>query len=256
MRSFEDKPLILPTENSDKLITNDTSDSPGVAFIGHQYRGVQYYGKEATADQSYGENASGIQMYGYDAKGEQYYGTAAQEAQYYGLEAQEEQSYGRAATGGIEIGSVAGTDATKKLISGSSSATFAQIITAGTSSDRRLKDNIEPIESALAKVQTLTGCTFDMKLDDGTPERRTGLIAQDVQKVLPEAVMEDDSEDKYLSVMYGSIMGLAVEAIKELSSQVEELKLHNKEQSKNINRLYTLIGEKPPTTKKWYQFWK
>ena len=276
LRSFEDKPLILPTINADKLLTNDTSANPGGAFIGRGYTGIQYYGQGAEAQQYYGKNdlaaqyygnsATGDQYYGYEATGKQYYGYRATgeqtygqyttKPQYYGYGAVDNQFYGKNATSGIEIGSTQGTDATKKLISGAGSATFAQIISAGTSSDRRLKENIEPIESALAKVQTLTGCTFDMKLDDGTPERRTGLIAQDVQKVLPEAVMEDDSEDKYLSVVYGSIMGLAVEAIKELSSQVEELKLHNKEQSKNINRLYTLIGEKPPTTKKWYQFWK
>ena len=274
---------VIPTQNADKLIINDTSDSPGNAYIGKGYKDYQFYGYEATGSQTYGRSASGTQYYGMSATGEQYYGygatatqyygygatgsqtygMSASGTQYYGMSATGAQYYGFAASGAIEIGSALGTAITKKLVSGAGSATFAQIISAGTSSDKRLKDNIEPIESALAKVKTLTGCTFDMKLDDGTPERRTGLIAQDVQKVLPEAVMEDDSEDKYLSVIYGSIMGLAVEAIKELSgqveelsSQVEELKLHNQEQSENINRLYTLIGEKPPTTKKWYQFWK
>jgi peptidoglycan hydrolase CwlO-like protein len=50
--------------------------------------------------------------------------------------------------------------------------------------------------------------------------RKTGVIAQHVQKVLPEAVIED--EDGYLSVAYGNMMGLAINAIKELSSALAE----------------------------------
>ena len=195
----------------------------GEQHYGYLAEGVQYYGYGATGTQHYGYLAEGTQYYGYAAIGEQQHGQQATGAMFIGYQATGAQFYGRDGTGAIEIGSAQGTDATKKMISGATSATFAQIISDGTSSDRRLKNNIEPIESALAKVKTLTGCTFDMKLDDGTPERRAGLIAQDVQKVLPEAVIEDDSKDKYLSVLYGSMMGLAVEAIKELSAKVVEL---------------------------------
>ena len=86
-------------------------------------------------------------------------------------------------------------------------------------SDRRLKKNVEPIFGALDKTLQLTGCTFD-RIDTG--ERQTGLIAQDVLEVLPEAVRE--MEDGTLSLAYGNLVGLLVEAIKELKSEVEGLK--------------------------------
>lgn len=85
-------------------------------------------------------------------------------------------------------------------------------------SDRKLKENIVPISDALAKVSSLTGYTFN-KI--GVSERRTGLIAQEVEKVLPEAV---HSADDTLSVAYGNMVGLLVQAIKELSDEVNELK--------------------------------
>lgn len=90
-------------------------------------------------------------------------------------------------------------------------------------SDIRLKSNIEKITGALAKVEQLNGVTFNLV---GMPEsrRNTGLIAQDVLKVLPEAVHEHSDEMKTLSVAYGNIVGLLVEAIKELRAEVSELK--------------------------------
>lgn len=87
-----------------------------------------------------------------------------------------------------------------------------------SSSDLRLKKNIEKIENALAKVMKLNGVTFE-KI--GVEGKSTGLIAQDVAKVLPEAVSE---KDKYLSVAYGNMIGLLVEAIKELKQEVDKLK--------------------------------
>ena len=83
-------------------------------------------------------------------------------------------------------------------------------------SDSRLKEDLVPIISALDKVMTLTGYTYTKK---ATGVRETGLIAQDVKKVLPEAVVEDE----YLSVAYGNMMGLIVEAIKELNTKIDKL---------------------------------
>jgi hypothetical protein len=84
------------------------------------------------------------------------------------------------------------------------------------SSDRRLKSDIRPIVNALNKVKTLNGCTFTK---NGTKERSTGLIAQDVQQVLPEAITI--GEGGYLSVGYGNLIGLLVEAIKNLDAKLE-----------------------------------
>jgi hypothetical protein len=87
-------------------------------------------------------------------------------------------------------------------------------------SDIKLKENIEPIGDALYKVGRLNGVTYNRKDIEGNP-RQSGLIAQDVQAVLPEVVMDNDGT---LSVAYGNMIGLMVEAIKELKAEIEELK--------------------------------
>jgi hypothetical protein len=92
-------------------------------------------------------------------------------------------------------------------------------------SDRKLKDNFEVIPNALAKVSQLTGYTYDRIDMDGI--RQSGLIAQDVQEVLPEVVINNvdpDSGEETLSLAYGNMIGLLVEAVKELKAEVEELK--------------------------------
>lgn len=86
-------------------------------------------------------------------------------------------------------------------------------------SDRRLKENIRAIPNALGKVKQLTGCTFTRK---DTGQVGTGLIAQDLQEVLPEAVLTSD--DGTLSIAYGNVVGLLVEAIKSLDSRINTLK--------------------------------
>jgi hypothetical protein len=95
-------------------------------------------------------------------------------------------------------------------------------------SDRKVKDNIEPITNALDKVQQLNGVTFNrIDLSDKT-KRYAGLIAQDIEKVLPEAV----DDDVIKRVDYNATIGLLVEAVKELKSEVDNLKtqLAQKEQ--------------------------
>lgn len=85
-------------------------------------------------------------------------------------------------------------------------------------SDRRLKTDIGPIENPIEKVRQLNGVNYTRK---GTDTRGTGLIAQDVQKVAPEAVVQN--EEGYLSVAYGNLVGLLVEAIKMQQDQIDEL---------------------------------
>ena len=85
-------------------------------------------------------------------------------------------------------------------------------------SDARLKTDLEQISDAVGKVQTLTGYTYT-RVDTG--KRQTGIIAQDLQKVLPEAVIQGD---EYMSVAYGNLVGLLIEAIKELKTEIDELK--------------------------------
>lgn len=84
-------------------------------------------------------------------------------------------------------------------------------------SDRRLKYDIEYITDALDRVTQLNGVTY-YRLSDDT--RNVGLIAQDVQRVLPEAVKPQNG---YLTVDYLGIIGLLVEAIKDLDAKVKSL---------------------------------
>jgi hypothetical protein len=90
-----------------------------------------------------------------------------------------------------------------------------------SNSDERLKENVETIENALDKVSKLRGVYFDLKSRPGV--RKVGLIAQEVEKVLPE-VVSTNLEDKIKSVAYANVVGLLVEAIKELKDEVDHLK--------------------------------
>lgn len=91
-------------------------------------------------------------------------------------------------------------------------------------SDRRSKDNIVKIENALDKVCSLTGNTYTIKHKDGSSSISAGLIAQEVQSVLPEAVTVDNDEDAFLRLNYNSVIALLVESVKELKAEIEELK--------------------------------
>jgi hypothetical protein len=88
-------------------------------------------------------------------------------------------------------------------------------------SDERLKDIIEPINNAVAKVGSLRAIIRKYK-NDQTNTRRSFLIAQDVQSVLPEAV--DASNPDQLGVAYTDVIPLLVAAIKELTAEVNALK--------------------------------
>jgi hypothetical protein len=89
-----------------------------------------------------------------------------------------------------------------------------------TTSDRRLKSNITPISESLDKLNSLTGYTFNKTGED--PSRRfAGLVAQEVESVLPEAIYKDS--EGYLSVSYGNVTALLVQAIKELSARLTAL---------------------------------
>jgi hypothetical protein len=98
-------------------------------------------------------------------------------------------------------------------------------IVAFSSSDERLKDNITPIENALDKVKSLTGVEFDWKPEHkeahGHEGHDTGIIAQQVLGVMPSAVRTNDTG--YLAVRYEKLIGLLIEANKELAARVEEL---------------------------------
>ena len=108
-------------------------------------------------------------------------------------------------------------------------------------SDKRLKTNIELIESPLEKINKLSGFTYDWskekcEIAGFTPsdEKQIGVFAQDVQEVIPEAVKnapfdrDDNGESKsgenYLTVQYEKIIPLLIECIKEQQKQIEDLR--------------------------------
>jgi hypothetical protein len=126
-------------------------------------------------------------------------------------------------------GSYTGTLAVTGGISATTTLSAGTDITAGGAitatgdvtafSDMTIKENIDPIAGALDKVSQIGGYVFNRKGDDS--RRYTGVMAQEVKTVLPEAI---HGEEGQYSVAYGNMVGLLIEAIKELKAEVEELK--------------------------------
>ena len=88
-----------------------------------------------------------------------------------------------------------------------------------------MKEDIKPIEDAISKVQQLTGNTYTRNDLKDLDRRYGGVIAQEVEVVLPEAVSE--SEDGTKTVDYNAMIALLVESIKELKAEINELKGSN-----------------------------
>ena len=99
------------------------------------------------------------------------------------------------------------------------------VIAASTtvSSDEKLKDNIKPIFAPLETLEQIKGVDFNWKKDGS---KSSGVIAQDIQKVMPHLVKEVkslDSDDSHLTVDYNGLIGLLIESVKTLSEKVEKL---------------------------------
>ena len=93
------------------------------------------------------------------------------------------------------------------------------------SSDERLKNNIKTIDRPIYKLKQLKGVEYEWNgLQSNYPSgsKDTGIIAQDVQKVLPQIVKE--KKGGYLGVRHDRLVGLLVESIKEQQTQIDELK--------------------------------
>lgn len=84
-------------------------------------------------------------------------------------------------------------------------------------SDARLKENVKTIEGAVDLVNQMRGVYYD-RIDTG--EAGVGVIAQEMREVVPEVVVENDGT---LSVAYGNLVGVLIEAVKELSTKVHAL---------------------------------
>ena len=95
-------------------------------------------------------------------------------------------------------------------------------IIAFASSDERLKDNVTPIGSAIDKINQIGGYEFDWNSDSEHSGHDVGVIAQEIEKVLPEVVAQ--RKNGYLAVRYEKIVALLIQAVKEQQLQIEELK--------------------------------
>ena len=123
--------------------------------------------------------------------------------------------------GSLAVGAVLPSGTTGEIHASADIIAFA-------SSDIRLKENINPIQDALFKVRQLQGIEFDWK---EIPDKKkihsheghdVGVIAQEVEKVLPEVVQT--RENGYKAVKYEKMIPLLIESIKEQQEQIEELK--------------------------------
>jgi hypothetical protein len=102
----------------------------------------------------------------------------------------------------------------------------ANDVVAYSTSDKELKENFVRISNALKKVESISGYEFDWKLEHkhehGFEGHDVGVMAQEIESVLPEVV--STKFNGYKGVKYEKIVPLLIEAIKELSAQIEELR--------------------------------
>jgi hypothetical protein len=106
-------------------------------------------------------------------------------------------------------------------MSGAGAATFNNDITAF--SDRRLKTDITNIENALPKVMRMQGVYYKRNDVDDAKEQ-VGVIAQDMETIIPEVVLTANDEMQTKSVDYGKLCAVLIESIKELKAEIDELK--------------------------------
>ena len=120
-------------------------------------------------------------------------------------------------------------------ISGSQIEASGDIIAFG-SSDRNLKDNIQPIENPLEKMEKIGGYTFVWNNKQSTYQGKdVGVVAQEIQEVLPEIV--SGRANGYLGVKYEKIVPLLIESIKENTKKIKELEQEINEINKNCDCL-------------------
>jgi hypothetical protein len=107
-------------------------------------------------------------------------------------------------------------------MSGAGAATFNNDVTAF--SDKRLKTDIRNIENALPLVMKMQGVHYKRNDTGDNPKEQIGVLAQDIEEILPQVVLTADDEIKTKSVDYGKICAVLIEAIKELKTEINELK--------------------------------
>lgn len=110
-----------------------------------------------------------------------------------------------------------------------SPANTLEVVTGGTTladswtvrSSRRFKINIQPLQGSLDKVQRLQGVSYDRVVDG---KHELGVVAEDVERVLPKIVSQDPKTHEVQGVDYSRLTALLIEAVKEQQSQINQLK--------------------------------
>jgi len=137
-------------------------------------------------------------------------------------------------TGGTGVGTITSSTSTyvavysaATTVNGYIDLTFnsgTKVLTCGGDivafSDVRKKKNLHKISDALSKIKCINGYTYEF-IDAINPRRNAGVIAQEIRPVLPEVVYDND--DGTLSVAYGNMASLFIEAIKELEARFTQL---------------------------------
>ena len=128
-----------------------------------------------------------------------------------------------------------------------------QAVSYNATSDERLKENIKPIMNSLSKIIDLRGVNFTW-IEDSSKNLQSGLIAQEVESVISEAVTTGTSKNKngfnQKSINYSAIVPYLIEAVKELSIEnqnlkrdLENLRIKEEENTENIKKYDKLISE-------------
>jgi hypothetical protein len=114
-------------------------------------------------------------------------------------------------------GSISAANVSSTKLTFNPSTGLLTVVDINSTSDLNLKENVQTVENALETINTLRGVSFDWK---ETGRSSYGVIAQELQEILPNLV--NDGEVK--SVNYNGIIGVLIEAVKELKKEVEDLK--------------------------------
>jgi hypothetical protein len=124
---------------------------------------------------------------------------------------------------GIQAGILYGSFSTDTSNGGAGNITAAGDLR--SESDARIKENVITVDNALEKVLQLRGVYFN-RIDDESKSRKVGVIAQEVQEILPEVVgvAKENDTDEILTVSYANMAGLFIEAIKDLKTEIDALK--------------------------------
>ena len=112
------------------------------------------------------------------------------------------------------------TGGDKFSLAGTGNLTIAGTLT--QNSDARLKTNISTLENSMEKLEQIHGYHYNWRDADRDPLLQTGLMAQEVEKVMPELVITNEAGVKSLN--YSGLVPYLLEAIKELKKEVEQLK--------------------------------